>query len=118
MINVDSKLTVENEHLKGFILENYEHDSISVSYGCFYTPLGWFDLGQKRHVEPAEYCFVFSKHGSIQTLSTHDYKDIDFLNSCMKMAEIEPRKQKIETKNADLPKYEPKNEPKDLFDFL
>ena len=114
MINADSRLTAENEYLKDFILNNYEHDTISVSYGCFYTPLGWFDLGQKRHVEPAEYCFVFSSSGGIKTLTTDNYKDPEFLNNCMEMAEIKHIESKIETKNADLSKCEPK----DLFDFL
>lgn len=47
MINSNIKMTLENEFLKRFILNNYDSTTINIAYGSFYTAKGYFSLGKK-----------------------------------------------------------------------
>lgn len=51
MINENSILTKENEFVKNIILNNYNHDNISLAYGCFYIPNGRFSFGKNVNNE-------------------------------------------------------------------
>lgn len=48
MINENFTMTVENEIAKKHILANYKHDGLSIAYGSFHLPNGYFNFGKSK----------------------------------------------------------------------
>lgn len=49
MINENFTMTAENEIAKKHILANYKHDGLSIAYGSFHLPNGYFNFGKNKY---------------------------------------------------------------------
>lgn len=84
MINSNIKMTLENEFLKSFILNNYDSQAISIAYGCFYTVNGYFALGKKT-IPNGNFKYSFFLHDTNGNTSVdmENYNDEKKLKECL-----------------------------------
>lgn len=105
---VQKYLTEENNWLKDFILANYENDNISIAYGRFEIPNGYFNLGKR---DDGLYAF-FKHYNGVNSCDTFDTLDENKIRSLLESIGLKSNT-KVEKEE---PK--PKNEPLTLFDFM
>ena len=105
MINEDNYLTEENKYLKDFLLSNYDTSKVSVAYGRFNIPEGYFNLGKRNNDN--KYAFFLNFNG-VNSCEVFDNLTDDKLEECISKTGLTLLKAKSE----------PKEEYTNLFDFL
>lgn len=84
MINSNITMTLENEFLKSFILNNYDSKSISIAYGSFYTVNGYFALGKKANPNGIfKYSFFLHDTNGNNSVDMESYNDEKKLKECL-----------------------------------
>ena len=82
MINQEIRMTPENEKIKKFLLENYNTDLISVAYGRFNTPTGYFVFGKRSDDKYA----YFQNHNAVnQCVVLDNLDDESKISECLEL---------------------------------
>lgn len=100
MINSNIEMTLENEYLKKFILNNYDSKSISIAYGSFYTVNCYFSIG-KKIIENGnlKYSFFLHNANGNNIIDVENYKDDKKLKECLILVGLEKKAETTPKKN-------------------
>ena len=86
MTNSNIKMTLENEFLKSFILNNYDSNTLTVAYGSFYTANGYFALVKKTKPNGIfKYSFFLHDVNGNKSVDMENYNDEIKLKECLKL---------------------------------
>lgn len=82
MIQQEIIMTPENEKIKKFLLDHYNTDSISVAYGRFNTPTGYFVFGKRND---GKYAY-FQNHNAVnQCIVLDNLDDENKISECLEL---------------------------------
>lgn len=86
MTNSNIKMTLENEFLKSFILNNYDSNTLTIAYGSFYTANGYFALVKKTKPNGIfKYSFFLHDVNGNKSVDMENYNDETKLKECLKL---------------------------------
>ena len=112
MINENFVMTLENEIAKKHILANYKHDGLSIAYGSFHLPNGYFNFGNSKD---NKYIFFWNLNSINNNIELKDLSPEE-IDKALEKFGLEKINNKIETQ-IELKLKEEKTQ-FTLFDFM
>ncbi len=109
MINPEGCLTEENKHLKDYLIAHYNTDKISIAYGRFNIPEGYFNLGKRDN--DGKYAFFLNFNGK-NSCDIFEELSNDILDNCISKTGLILLEAKSEPEVKEVKEYT------NLFDFL
>lgn len=82
MIQKEIQMTPENEKIKKFLLDNYNTDLISIAYGRFNTPTGYFVFGKTVN---ENYSYFQNHNGVNQCIKLDSLDDESKIAECLEL---------------------------------
>lgn len=97
MIQQEIRMTPENEKIKEFLLKNYNTELISIAYGRFNIPTGYFVFGKR---DDGKYAYFQNHNGVNQCIILESLDDENKIEECLKLINLfknNKQEKKIET---------------------